>query len=84
VERDPAERQARVREALQAAVGASDGDGDDAGASSSGGASSSSSNGGGGSGPKWWQERFQALFLPNIRYADGGVGFVQVSRLQRR
>ncbi len=70
------ERQARVREALEAAVGGAASDEDDSGAGAS---SSSSGSSGSSSGPKWWQERFQALFLPNIRYPDGGVGFVQVS-----
>eukprot|EP00798_Chlamydomonas_sp_ICE-L_P020391 gene20391-27161_t len=32
-----------------------------------------------GSGKKtWWQERFQALWLPNLVYADGSLGFVQI------
>ncbi len=27
---------------------------------------------------KWWQRRFQAVFLPNVRFSDGGVGFLQL------
>ncbi len=68
VERDPVERQARVREALEAAVGSS-GDDDD---------SDMSPVPVSPDGKKWWQQRFQALFLPNIRFEDGGIGFVQV------
>lgn len=26
----------------------------------------------------WWKDRFPALFLPNIRYGDGSVGFLQL------
>ncbi|GIM09078.1 hypothetical protein Vretimale_12954, partial [Volvox reticuliferus] len=27
----------------------------------------------------WWQQRFQALFLPTIGYPDGSMGFLQVN-----
>ncbi|GLI71192.1 hypothetical protein VaNZ11_016307 [Volvox africanus] len=27
----------------------------------------------------WWQQRFQALFLPSIGYPDGSMGFLQVN-----
>ncbi|WIA20168.1 hypothetical protein OEZ85_006016 [Tetradesmus obliquus] len=26
----------------------------------------------------WWQERYQALYMPSIKYPDGSVGFVQM------
>jgi hypothetical protein len=27
---------------------------------------------------KWWQQRFQVVYLPNITYSDGSNGFVQL------
>ena len=26
----------------------------------------------------WWKARFQALWLPSLKYADGSLGFVQL------
>ncbi|KAF6261133.1 hypothetical protein COO60DRAFT_810691 [Scenedesmus sp. NREL 46B-D3] len=78
VKRDPAERQLLVKDALKAAAQQMAGeaaDEDDSSSSSSsmpGGGSSSSGQG------QWWQERYQALYMPSIQYPDGSVGFVQM------
>jgi len=26
----------------------------------------------------WWMTRFQALWLPNLKYADDSMGFIQL------
>jgi hypothetical protein len=76
VTRDPLERQMLVKDALKAAAEQMSGeaavDQDSSSSSSSMPGSSSSSK------EQWWQERYQALYMPSIKYADGSVGFVQM------
>lgn len=58
---DPLERQMLVKDALRAAAQQMAGDTDGSSNSSAPGSSSS------GQPHQWWQERYQAVFLPSIR-----------------
>jgi hypothetical protein len=79
VTRDPMERQMLVKDALRAAAqqmaGETAADQQDGSSSSIPGSSSSGSSS---SNEQWWQERYQALYMPSIKYPDGSVGFVQM------
>uniref|UniRef100_A0A7S3QN50 Uncharacterized protein n=1 Tax=Dunaliella tertiolecta TaxID=3047 RepID=A0A7S3QN50_DUNTE len=77
--RAPAERQATVKEAMRAAsagltLSDEDGPSDPTAFSwADNGAGSSSS-----SRTKWWQRRFQVLYMPTVCSPDGSFGFVQL------
>jgi hypothetical protein len=74
VTRDPLERQMLVKDALKAAAEQMSGEAVDQDSSSSSSMPGSSSS----SKEQWWQERYQALYMPSIKYPDGSVGFVQM------
>lgn len=68
---DPFERQALVKDALRVAAQQMAG-GPDAEADSSSSNCSSSSSSRSGRGQQWWQDKYQAVYLPSIRWVAGG------------
>jgi hypothetical protein len=78
VTRDPLERQMLVKDALKAAAEQMSGEAVDQDSSSSSSSMPGSSSSSSSSKEQWWQERYQALYMPSIKYPDGSVGFVQM------
>ncbi len=83
-ERTPEQRQATIKEALRFASAelsgaSSEPQGAAARLHASSGAAGAAGAGAAASGQApWWKRQFQALWLPNLRYADGSKGFVQL------
>jgi hypothetical protein len=79
-ERTPEQRQATIKEALRfASAELSGASAEPGGAAARLHASPSWAAGSAASGQvPWWKRQFQALWLPNLRYADGSKGFVQL------
>ncbi|GAX74857.1 hypothetical protein CEUSTIGMA_g2303.t1 [Chlamydomonas eustigma] len=66
-ERTPEERHATVKEAMRFAA-----------AGMGGGVQGAGSEGTRSASTPWWRQRYQALWLPNLRYSDESMGFVQL------